>query len=296
MMLFENREQFEASRAFFMDSAAPDELAWERLEERSNRYFEMLRALRGEHSIRVARGHLVPSRPAFYPIPIWPQRAGAQLSGDLTEARNRERSHARSLRRLHRYGLFTQNCATAIFETLNHSFDDSVEISEQQLGGYVASRNSLAFIPFVSALEVNERYRVIQRETVYSYRQLRLNEMKDREGAIRVALRESNTFTATSYRRSSDDSFFVFFTDETPLLRPLFGVVNLAAALGESVLGILVAPVDRGATLVRGLRGAFVSLPELAFANIRKGSNDWIPKEHRSLDPVAVEAGQAAGD
>jgi hypothetical protein len=33
------------------------------------------------------------------------------------------------------------------------------------------------------------------------------------------------------------------------------------------------------------MKGAFVSLPELAFANIRKGSNDWIPREHRELEP-----------
>jgi hypothetical protein len=292
MRLSENQTQFEASRVYFRNTGTPDELAWERLEERSNRYFEMLRALRGNHSIRVARGHLVPSRAALYPIPIWPQRTGEQLSEDLARARERERSYARAMRRLHRYGLITQNCVTAIFETLNDSFEDSAEISKLQLAGYVGIRHSLAFIPFVSALEVNERYRVIQRETVFSYRQLRLRAMKGRENPLRVALRESNTFTATTYQRSSDDSFFVFFTDDVPLLRPLFGVVNLAAALGESILGILAVPVDRGAILVRGLRGTFVSLPELVFANIRKGSNNWIPKAHRSLDPVVVEAVQ----
>jgi len=52
--------------------------------------------------------------------------------------------------------------------------------------------------------------------------------------------------------------------------------------------------VDRGAILLRGLRGTFVSLPELVFANIRKGSNDWIPTQHRSLDPVVVKAGRAS--
>jgi hypothetical protein len=66
--------------------------------------------------------------------------------------------------------------------------------------------------------------------------------------------------------------------------------------LGESVLGVLAAPLDRGDILVRGLRGTFVSLPELVFANIRKGSNDWIPKEHRSLEPVIVSAGQVGLD
>jgi hypothetical protein len=294
MILSENRKQFEASRAYFRKSAAPDELAWERLEERSNRYFEMLRASRGQAPIRVARGHLVPSRAAHYPISIWPQRSDKQLSEDLKRAEHRERSYSREMRRLHRYGLISRNCATAIFETLNDSFEDSVEISTQQLGGYVASRNSLAFIPFISALDVNDRYRVLRRETIRSYRQLRVDEMKNREDSAWVALRESNTFTSTSYQRGSNDSFFVFFTDDAPLMRPLFGVVNLIAGLGESILGVLAAPVDRGAILIRGLRGTFVSLPELVFANIRKGSNDWIPEQHRSLEPVVVETRQAS--
>jgi hypothetical protein len=287
-MLSENRRQFDASRAHFWKSADPDELAWERLEERSNRYFEMLRALRNDGEIRVARGHLVPSRTALYPILMLPQHAGAQSSGNRKRARQRERDYSGQMRRLHGYGLITQNCATAILETLNDSFEGSVKISQQQLGGHVGGRYSLAFVPFVSAQQVNERYRVVERETIRSYRQLRLRAMKDRENSAWVALRESNTFTATTYQQHSGDSFFVFFTEELTPLRPLFGAVNLVAALGETVLGVAMAPVDRGAILIRGLRGAFVSLPELLFANIRKGSNDWVPKEHRSLDPVVV--------
>ena len=191
-------------------------------------------------------------------------------------------------RRLHSYELITRNCATAIFETLNTSFDGSVEISQSRLGGHVGGPNSLAFIPFVSAQQVNQRYRVTRQETILSYRHHRLREMRERESPVRVALRESNTFTARSYQRHPDDSFFVFFTDESPLLRPLFGAINLVAAVGETVVGIVMAPVDRGAGLLRGLRGSFVSLPELAFVNIRKGSNDWIPTEHRDLDSVVA--------
>jgi hypothetical protein len=283
MMFEENQRQFDGSRAYFQENADASELAWERVEERSNRYLEILRALRDQIPMRVARGHLVPSRNANYPIPLTFLRTNTRRSADLERVRQRERAYSRELRRLHRYGLFDQNCATALFETINDSFGDSIQLSQEQLGGHVRSRNSLAFIPFISAQQVNSRYTVVANEIIPSYRQLRVEEMKSRESAVRVAFRESNTFTATAYERSSDDSFFVFFTDQTPLLRPLFGVVNLTVALGQSVLGILMAPIDRGANLFRGLRGTFVSLPELAFANIRKGSNDWIPNEHRSL-------------
>lgn len=285
-MLAEHQRRLDASRTYFRENAAAGELAWERIEERSNRYLEMLRALHDEAPMRVARGHLVPSREAPYPIAVSPMRSADERHEDLERARQRERDYSRALRRLHRYGLLDQNCATALFETINDSFGGSVEISRQQLGGHVPKRGSLAFIPFISDRQVNDRYSVLARETIPSYRELRIRAMKARESSLRVALRESNTFTSTTYERSSADSFFIFFTDDAPYLRPILGVVNLTAALGQSVLGLFAAPIDRGEILLRGLRGTFVSLPELAFANIRKGSNDWIPKEHRSLEPV----------
>ncbi len=290
-MLLENQAQLDGARTFFAKSTAPNELAWERLEERSNRYLEILRAVRDDAPMRVARGHLVPSREAPYPLPSLALRRATDSSKDLERARQRERSYSRELYRLHRYNLITQNCATALFATINASFGDSAELSQEQLGGYVRSRNSLAFIPFVSARQVNERYAVITREIIPSYRERRIQTMRSHESSFRVALRESNTFTATTYERSPADSFFVFFTEDRPLLRPILGAVNLVAALGQSVLGIITAPVDRGHNLQRGLRGAFVSLPELAFANIRKGSNDWIPMKHRSLAPIAEATG-----
>ena len=192
------------------------------------------------------------------------------------------------MRELHRYELVTRNCVTAIFDTLNESFGNSGELSREELGGYITGRRSLSFIPFLSASKVNDDYRVVAHETIWSYRQAGLREMRQTENTVWVALRESNTLTAKSYRRRSADSFFLFFTDETVLLRPLFGAFNLVAGLGESLVGLVTAPVDRGRILTQGLRGTFVSLPELAFWNIRKGSNDWIPPEHRELSPLVV--------
>lgn len=289
MMLLENQRQFEGARAYLRDTEDAGELAWERLEERSNRFFEIRRALRENADLRVARGHLVPSRAALYPLPLSLAHDPAQLADDIEGAVFRERDYSNAMRRIHRYRLLDQNCATALFETINDSFGGSIESSREHLGGHVASRNALSFIPFISAREVNDRYTVVARETIPSYRQMRLRTMRNHESSFRVALRESNTFTATAYERSPSDSFFVFFTDNAPLLRPLLGAVNLTAALFQSVLGIATAPIDHGSHLTRGLRGAFVSLPELVFANIRKGSNDWIPREHRSLEPLEAE-------
>jgi hypothetical protein len=287
-VLEENRREFEASLAYLRDQPQPDELAWERLEERSNRYFEISRALRESGSLRIAKGHLVPSRARDLPIPVSLEGDVQQRSEQWALARARARDYDRRMRQLYRYGLITRNCVTALFDTLNDSFGNSARLSQQQLGGHISGKGSLAFIPFVSASRVNEDYRVVARETIWSYRQARLREMRKTEDSLWLALRESNTFSARSYRRRSADSFFVFFTDETVLWRPVLGAVNLAAGLGESVLGLVTAPVDRGRILTRGLRGTFMSLPELLFWNIRKGSNDWIPPEDRDLKRLVV--------
>jgi len=291
--LADNLGQLQRSRRYFRDSGDAREIAWERVEERGNRALEIRRAIVEGGSMRVARGHLVPTREAPYPLPAFASNETAHDSQDIDRAQKRQKAHWRALRRLHRYRLLDQNCATAIFETINETFDDSVALSEAQLGGHVASRNSLSFIPFISDRQVSDRYSVVSRETIPSYRERRLHSMKAEESPLLVALRESNTFTSTTYDRGEADSFFVFFTDDAPLLRPILGAVNLTAALGQSVIGIVTAPVDRGSNFVRGVRGTFVSLVELGFANIRKGSNDWIPTEHRTLEPIPDELARA---
>jgi hypothetical protein len=42
--------------------------------------------------------------------------------------------------------------------------------------------------------------------------------------------------------------------------------------LGVAAAGLAMLPLDGGTLLTAGLKGAFFSLPELAFFNIRKGS------------------------
>lgn len=283
-MIDENAKQFEESRAYFRNAEDPGELAWERLEERGNRYLEILQARDKRVPLRVARGHLVPVRAAPY---VDTDTTTIEIEQEqLRHARERLRSYSKALKELHGYNLVARNCSTAIFETLNDVFDDSPALSTVELGGYIDSRNSLAFVPFISARQVEDRYRVVRRETYSSYRLRRLLEMHRREAPAWVVLRESNTVTSRAYRRGSRDSFFVFFTDDTMLMRPLFGAINLTAAAGQTAVGLVTAPVDRSATLLRGLRGAFVSLPELAFSNIRKGSYDWVPAEYRETSTV----------
>jgi hypothetical protein len=293
-MLLETRRELEAARKSLARAAAPSELVFERYEERVNRHLELRRAIRNGADVRVARGHLIPSRPAPFnlvvseanepPDSLAPQ-SGATLAASLERVRDRHRRYARGLDHLYQYELITRNCVSALFETLNDAFGNDSDRAAAAVGGFVDGRSGLGFSPFVSAAQVDARFRVVAREVIPSYRRKRLDEM-EREGAGLLAmLRESNTLTASTYQRSEHDSFFVFFTEDATLLRPLYGAFNLVGAVGETALGVLKLPFDRGRTFLLGLEGAVVSLPELAFVNIRKGSNDWIAPELRAWKP-----------
>ena len=144
----------------------------------------------------------------------------------------------------------------------------------RRLGGHVDLAGSLAFIPRVSALVVEDTYAVAERQRLDSFRRRALALMRRDENPVWVFLRESNVLTSTLYRPHPRDSIFLFFTDDTVGPRPLFGALNLVTGLGASVVGLAMLPVDGGETLWAGLRGAVFSLPELVFQNIRKGSFD----------------------
>jgi hypothetical protein len=286
-MLDETRAQLHSALRHFARVEDPGELAWERVEERLGRHHELMRAIEGVNDLRLASGHLVPSRSAVHRLPPLRPVGFAASEGERARLAARERAVEDRIEALHRYELITHNCVTATFDTLNDEFADQSDGTRDALGGVVGRARNLSFIPFISAHQVNARYRVLDEKFLPSYRELRLQQMRAEEPGFWLALRESNTLTARAYQRGEGDSFFVFFTEDPVWLRPLLGAVNLVAALGESVWGLVKLPVDRGRTFVSGVKGAFVSLPELAFANIRKGSNDWVEPEFRRLEPQA---------
>jgi hypothetical protein len=63
------------------------------------------------------------------------------------------------------------------------------------------------------------------------------------------------------------------------LRRPLLGLANLGYAAARSLYGLAAAPFDGAKRLRAAGAGAWYSLPELAFFNIRKGTFDWVPDE-----------------
>jgi hypothetical protein len=216
--------------------------------------------------------------------------ARPDLERAIGVAAARETSLAGEIERAYGYHLITRNCVSELFATLESAFAGA-DNAVAALGGRVEGR--LDFIPFVAAASAERRYRVREGYAIPSLRRARLERLRATEGRLRVALRESSPLAARSGGRGARDSFFLLFTDHVFWPRPLFGALNLAAGAGEVALGLVRAPLDGGRTLRRGLHGALMSLPELAFVNLRKGSNDWVPEA--AWQELAVDAPRATG-
>lgn len=294
-----------AARQAFSAAAPAGEREWSRLEQAAARLAQWQHARRGAPP-RVGLPRSAPDRPARWPdaprprLENWEARAHA--------ARQRERAFAAELDSLYGYDLVRRNCASEIFQSIHDAFAeldpaDGVEAeSRRRLGGYVPARRSLAFIPFVSQWEARRRYRIAGTRTHPAWRARTVRAMAERGSGLRVALRESVAFTARSYEPHPRDSFFVFFTEDAAPIRPLLGAVNVLAGVAESGVGLLTWPFDGGRRLVRGLKGMAVSLPELAFVNIRKGTNEIVPPlgdplggaREEPASVAAVRGGRAA--
>ena len=136
----------------------------------------------------------------------------------------------------------------------------------------------LAFIPAGLARDVAASDLAQEAVDLPSHRRRRVAELARQEGRLRVALRESNTWTSTVYQGSITDDAFFFFADGTPWTRPLLGTANLVYGLGQATVGLATAPFDRGRRAWSGLRGAFYSVPEMVGFSIRKGRYDLLPE------------------
>jgi hypothetical protein len=267
------RDEFTHARERLDVGEALDEQRFSAIESAGNRLLELDAALTQDRDLRVSSDALVPSREVLWSEPTLPAATEDDLTRRLAETGDAEKAFAERLYQRYGYDLITRNCVSEIFRTVDAAGTDP--------GGHVDTRWSLDFIPFVAAHTVNETWNVVEQTTLPSYRRLRLEDMAEHESPLRVRLRESNVFTSTIYHRTADDSFFVFFTDDTVALRPALGAVNLAAGLGAAAVGVPLLPFDRGETLMSGVRGALFSLPELALVNLRKGSFAYVSPNQR---------------
>jgi hypothetical protein len=290
------------ARRALLDGQGWREADYNDLETAATRWSELHAARAGASEVRIQTGRMVAQgRAAATPLPV-PTDDGVALARRLEQTREAEQRYRRALRKQQSYHLLLHNCVSEIFRTLEVALADATfdvaepddrtpdvaapesalrRASRQQLGGYVHPVARLNFIPFVSSHQVRTHYAVAQTVALPSYRHFHLARMLERESPLRVALRESNVVTSTLHAPVEDEGFFLFFTDGGVAPRPLLGALNLVAGLGRSALGLLQLPLDRGRGLRSGLSGAFFSLPELFFQNIRKGTNEYVRPEDR---------------
>lgn len=252
------------------------------LETAWNRWLEVERARQPGTPLRMERGPLLPGRAAMRREDDAAPLDAAIGRGELAAARAAAAAYRARLAELYGYNLISRNCVSEIFATIDAGLAETapggsgLDESRRRLGGVVQTRYSFNFIPVVSSAAVERNYTTVGRRTLPSYRQLRLAQLAAEEPAWRVAVRESNTLTATAYHPDPRDSAFLFFTDDAGALRPLLGTANLLVGVADGTLGLLTWPADAGARLRAGWSGALFSLPELAGVNIRKGSMAYV--------------------
>jgi len=252
------------------------EKKYSRLEMLSNYYYERERGLAKNRSIRVSGEQRLAAKSIPLPKHLFPALTSQQTEEALLRLEHYQENITRQLQSLYNYNLFTRNCVTEIFDTIEKANINDEHIKEIE---QLAQNNLIAFIPFGSFDSLSADY---QKHTFPSFRQQQLTEMRHQENALLVYLREFNTVSARHYKFNDQDSAFLFFTDNKVWSRPLFGSLNLLTAATISIYGSFSLPFDSGKTLQNGVMGILMSLPELAFFNIRKGSYKHLVPPRRS--------------
>lgn len=263
------------------------EAEYSQIEMAANRYIELLNSEQ-HHDFRYNGEKTLPTKSIGFPEGPVPNLTPEQLTTALSALDNIENSLFETLRQSYRYDLLSRNCVTELFRTINQALLKpyrsgekiadlealTIKESEKRLGGYVEIPYN--FIPFVAYQSVLDRYQVTESRDLDSYRGLELAKLTASQNDPITALRESNILSSRLYQYNPDDALFVFFTDDHVLLRPVFGLVNAVAGIGQSVYGVFSWPLDSGKNLQSGATGILMSLPELFFFNMRKGSYKYL--------------------
>lgn len=251
------------------------------LEDKVNREREILHGLRESRAIRINFELMLPSKEES--VYLYHTESSSDPMESLISIYKANRNkYALALQEKYSFNLFNKNCTTEIFHSLNSFFKEGEIESKEKLGGVIKGNDPFIFVPVYAYYAVEKKYRVRDEKTIPSLRTIMLN---NKSNGILFSIRESSTLTSQFYKFNKEDSLFIFFTDDVIWQRPIYGLVNLIAGLGEFGLGLGVFPFDKGEHLVKGMQGVFFSGPELIFFNIRKGTfiyegkPDWIEGE-----------------
>jgi len=256
----------------------PDERSYADWEMSVNALWQVLRAESGALAVAAlantpalaAESELLPSVNSADALTDYKYRLQTQLDAQIAD-----------LDRRYRYRILTHNCVTEIFRQLNAAAfgyyadrqaasPSEAEAAKALFGGYIPPAG-LDFIPSQADSAVGSAYRVAGSYRISPYRERALAALAAKTDFWR-GFQETNTLTSQIYCWNVADAAFLFFTQDAIWSRPLQGGFNLAAAAGEGLFGLFSWPWDDGRHLQRSLKGIAVSLPELLFFNIRKGS------------------------
>lgn len=276
--------RFAAARARLADPTPLREQDYARIEATGNRFLELREGRAGRRAIRDDERLGAPAPTGVVADLPLPALSEAERADALAAAQSREARAERALRESYGYRLITRNCVTELFATIDGSLREP---------GASLQRGRLAFVPFVSFDWFAREHEIAGLWEEPSLRRARVAALSREENDLLVFAREANTLSSTIYRRHDGDGLFLFFTDDRPLLRPLFGVFNLAAGVAQSLYGVVRAPFDGGRTLRVGVAAAGYSLPELLFVNIRKGTlrygpGAWPPETEGGSQPPST--------
>ena len=255
----------------FASPAALSEQTYSQLEMLANYYYERERALNKQQGLRTTGERRLPSKAITLPQHLLPQLSHQQTNIALKHFKAYQTHLQQQLQSLYQYDLITRNCVTEIFAGIRQA---DINIPALQTLKQLPDKHPLAFIPFRAFDNLAKNY---PQDILPSFRRQQLTKMQQEENQLIVYLREFNTLSASNYKFNTQDSFFLFFTDQNLWSRPILGSINLLAATAMGIYGGLALPFDSGKTLKNSAMGILMSLPELAFFNIRKGSYPYLP-------------------
>lgn len=281
----ETIKNFQQVKQQFETQTQHQEISYSQLEWQASRFLALDKMI-----IQSSVKNVPSNKPLHLPKFLIPLLTNKQLESSLKSLEKVNSHYQKELDNLYRYSLLQRNCVTELFMTIDQavSYQETRKNTEiqankkvqlqypQPLDGDI-SKSLSKIIPFMSYQAVNDQYRGNEQRTLSSYRLQQMQKLYSKENKLAVFLRESNTLSSSFYKANASDSFFIFFTDEHPLLRPFYGIVNTLAGLSQSFLGLFSFPFDSGQYLQSGIKGIMMSLPELIFFNMRKGTFKHLP-------------------
>jgi hypothetical protein len=261
------RERWLQEKSRLAQGEEINELTYRALEKTANVFMYFRKALQSPATAQIISLQSVPETSADIVLPPDDLDA-AKLEAVIAELEQRENRLNAQLQAQYSYHLIGRNCVTELLSNLK----EVLPVPHPGNTLYQSTLQAFSFIPFVSyelmhaGADENHGY------LIPSHRNRLLARSKLIEDSSWVALRESNTLSATLYPNQTLIPAFLFFTEDEVWTRPLQGTLNAVTGFAQIGSGLVSLPWDGGEQMKLGASAVLVSLPELFFFNIRKGS------------------------